>query len=774
MAYVVWFGDLKKEDVAIAGGKGANLGEMTRAGLPVPPGFVLTSDAYFQFIKNEGLEQKIKNIIRKTNIYNADELQKASNDIKKLIMDGKMPKDVEKELRKAYQMLRGNEKQFFVAVRSSATAEDLPEASFAGQQESFVNVEDEDGVVEAVRKCWASLYGARAIFYREEQGFGDKKVGLAAVVQQMVQSEKSGVMFTIEPQTNDENVIVIEAVYGLGEAIVSGAVTPDTYKIDKKNMEIIDKHISEQKFMITRVGSDTIHVNVKEDMRDKQKIDDEQILELAEFGKKIEEHYGKPQDIEWAMSGKSLYIVQSRPVTTTKKKGTGTAAQQKLASVANAKIIVRGLGATTGASGGKVRVLSSPKDIGKVESGDILVAKMTSPDFVPAMRKASAIVTDEGGITSHAAIVSRELGIPCIVGTTNATSVLKDGMVVTVDADHGLVYEGMVDVGQKHADEKPLSLSAIEAKIPTGTKVYVNLAEPALAESVAARDVDGVGLLRAEFMIADIGVHPRKMYEENRQEEFIDKLTEGIRRIAAAFYPRPVVYRTTDFKTNEYRALEGGEKYEPQENNPMIGYRGCSRYIHDPEVFKMELMAIRKVRDKYGLKNVWVMVPFVRRVGELVHVNELMKEAGLHRTKDFKLWAMVEVPSAVFMIDEIAKHVDGVSIGSNDLTQLIMGIDRDNVMLAREFDERNTAVLRAIKHVIKECNKQGVTVSLCGQAPSVYPEFAEKLVEYGITSISVNPDVIERARKLVASAERKLTLKMLRNIQEKLLKDGDE
>ncbi|MCX8200267.1 MAG: phosphoenolpyruvate synthase [Candidatus Micrarchaeota archaeon] len=773
MAYVMWFSDLTKEDVGIAGGKGANLGEMTRAGLPVPPGFVLTAEAYFQFIKNEGLEPKIKSIIRKTNIYNADELQKASNDIKQLIMNGKMPKDVEKELRKAYQTLRGNEKQFLVAVRSSATAEDLPEASFAGQQESFVNVEDEDSVIEAVRKCWASLYGARAIFYREEQGFGDKKVGLAAVVQQMVQSEKSGVMFTIEPQTNDENIIVVEAVYGLGEAIVSGAVTPDTYKVDKKKMEIIDKHISEQKFMITRVGSDTVHVNVKEDMRDRQKIDDKYILELAEFGKKIEEHYGKPQDIEWAMSGKSLYIVQSRPVTTVKKKSAGATTQMKLGSVATAKILVRGLGATTGASGGKVRVLSSPKEIGKVESGDILVARMTSPDFVPAMRKASAIVTDEGGITSHAAIVSRELGIPCIVGTTNATSVLKDGMVVTVDADHGLVYEGMVDVGQKHVDEKPLSLSAIEAKIPTGTKVYVNLAEPALAESIAARDVDGVGLLRAEFMIADIGVHPRKMYEENRQEEFIDKLTEGIRRIAAAFYPRPVVYRTTDFKTNEYRALEGGEKYEPQENNPMIGYRGCSRYIHDPEVFKMELAAIKKVREKYGLKNVWVMVPFVRRVGELVHVNELMREAGLHRTKDFKLWAMVEVPSAVFMIDEIARHVDGVSIGSNDLTQLIMGIDRDNVLLAREFDERNAAVLRAIRHVIKECNKHGITVSLCGQAPSVYPEFAEKLVEYGITSISVNPDVIERARKLVASAERKLTLKMLRDIQEKLSERED-
>jgi len=767
MAFVRWFSELGKEDVGIAGGKGANLGEMTQAGLPVPPGFVLIADAYFEFIKSAGLEEEIKKILKRTNVYNADELQRASGEIKQLILNAKMPKEIEKELRNAYKTLRGKEKEFLVAVRSSATAEDLPEASFAGQQETYLNIDDEDGVVEAVQKCWASLYGARAIFYREEQGFSDKKVGLAAVVQQMVQSEKSGVMFTIEPQSNNEDIIVIEAVYGLGEAIVSGAVTPDTYKVDKKTLKILDKRTAEQKFMITRVGTETLHVNVKEDIRGKQKIPDEQIIQLAEFGKKIEEHYGKPQDIEWAISGKSIHMVQSRPVTTMKK---STAAQQKLTAVANAKILLRGLGATTGASGGKVKIISGPKEIGKVESGDILVAKMTSPDYVPAMRKASAIITDEGGITSHAAIVSRELGIPCIVGAGNATEILKDGMVVTVDADHGIVYEGMVDVGQKHAEEKPALLSSIEAKIPTGVKVYVNLAEPALAESVAAKDVDGVGLLRAEFMIADIGMHPRKMFEENRQEEFIEKLSEGVRRIAAAFYPRPVVYRTTDFKTNEYRALEGGEKYEPQENNPMLGYRGCSRYIHEPEVFKMELQAIKRVREKYGLKNVWVMVPFVRRVGELVHVNELMKEVGLHRTKDFKLWAMVEVPAAVFMIDEIAEHVDGVSIGSNDLTQLIMGIDRDNALLAREFDERNTAVLRAIRYTIKRCNKKGITVSLCGQAPSVYPEFAEKLVEYGITSISVNPDVIERARKLVAAAEKKLTLRMLREISENLKK----
>ncbi|MGC8923819.1 MAG: phosphoenolpyruvate synthase [Candidatus Micrarchaeia archaeon] len=771
MAYISWFGDLGKSDVGIAGGKGANLGEMYRAGFPVPPGFVVTSNAYFDFIKEADLKNQIQNVIKNTNIYNPEELQKASDDIERMIINAKMPKDVEKEVRRAYKTLRGKESEFYVAVRSSATAEDLPEASFAGEQKSFLNIDSEDGLIEAVQKCWASLFEARAIFYREEQGFGHTNIGIAVVVQEMVQSERSGVIFTIDPVSGNDKVLVIEAAYGLGEAVVSGAITPDTYTVDKATLTIIDKHISEQKFMITKIGAETKHINVKESIRDEQKLDDLLIVELARIGKKIEEYYGKPQDIEWAVVGKKVYIVQSRPVTALKKK----VEQPEVKKVSEAKILVKGFGATTGASTGKVRIIPSPKEIGKVESGDILVTTMTSPDFVPAMRKASAIVTDEGGITSHAAIVSRELGIPCIVGTGNATKVLADGMVVTVDADHGIVYEGLVDVGKKMVEERPLSLSAIEAKIPTGTRIYVNLAEPALAESVAARDVDGVGLLRAEFMIADIGEHPKKIVEENRQEEFIEKLSDGIRRIAAAFYPRPVVYRTTDFKTNEYRSLKGGEKYEPQENNPMLGYRGCSRYIHDPEVFKMELRAIKKVREKYGLKNVWVMVPFVRRVGELRHVNELMNEVGLHRTKDFKLWAMVEVPSTVFLIDEIAEYVDGVSIGSNDLTQLIMGIDRDNALLAREFDERNTAVLRAIRHVIKEGTKRGITVSICGQAPSVYPEFVEKLIEYGITSISINPDVIERTRKLVAAAERKLMLKFLREMYEEHRNgDGDD
>ncbi len=767
MRYIVWFGDLTKDDVSIAGGKGANLGEMYRNGLPVPPGFVVTSTAYFDFLKANKLNKKIKDLLKRTDVYNTEELEDASEEIKKIIMNAKIPKEIESEIKAAYKTLRGRDKEFYVAVRSSATAEDLPDASFAGQQKTFLNVPNDKELVNAVKKCWASLFEARAIFYREEKGYDHMKVGLAAVVQEMVQSEKSGVMFTVNPTTNNPDEIVIEAVYGLGEAIVSGEVTPDTYIVDKKGLKIKDKHISEQKFMIVKVGNTTVHTNVREDLRGKQKIPDKMVVELAKFGKKIEKHYGKPQDIEWAIQKNNIYIVQSRPVTTFKPKSRKMLKEEDIKTVSEANIIVKGLGATTGAATGRVKIVKSPKEIDKIEQGDVLVSVMTSPDFVPAMRKAAAIVTDEGGITSHAAIVSRELGIPCVVGTEKATKKLKEGMVVTVDADHGIVYEGAVDLGKETVKKKPNALAAVEARIPTGTRIYVNLAEPALAETVAAKDVDGVGLLRAEFMIADIGVHPRKIIEENREEEFIDKLAEGIRRIAAAFYPRPVVYRTTDFKSNEYRSLEGGEKYEPKENNPMLGYRGCSRYVREPEIFKMELQAIKRVREKYRLKNVNVMVPFVRMIDELVYINDLLKEVGLYRNKDFKLWAMVEVPAAVLMIDEVAKYVDGVSIGSNDLTQLTLGIDRDNSLLARDFDERNDAVLRAIEHVIKECNKAGITVSICGQAPSVYPEFAEKLVEFGITSISVNPDAIERTRKHVAAAERKVMLRMLRELKEK-------
>ncbi|MEM2947900.1 MAG: phosphoenolpyruvate synthase [Candidatus Anstonellales archaeon] len=775
MEYVKWFEELRRTHIGIAGGKGANLGEMTSAGFPIPPGFVVTSNAYFKHLEHNELTNLIKDILVDLDVNDTKMLESASQRIKELIMSGEVPPDVRKEIVEAYKELcRREGKPTYVAVRSSATAEDLPEASFAGQQKTLLNVIGEGDVVEAVKEDWASLFEPRAIFYRAQKGFDHMRVGLAAVVQKMVESTASGVMFTVDPISEDESILTIEAGYGLGEYIVSGTITPDTYRVNKNTLEILSKDISTQTKKLIRVGDKNESVPVERDKQKNQKITDEQIKALAKYGIDIEKHYDFPQDIEWAIEGEKIFITQARPITTLKGKGKEKKKEKKeeKKEIGEAKMIVKGLPASPGVGMGVAKILKDASEIGKIESGDVLVAKMTTPDFVPAMKKASAIVTDEGGMTSHAAIVSRELGIPCIVGTGNATQVIQDGMEITVDGSGGIVYSGKVAVAVP-TEEKPSLVSGV-APVITATKIYVNLAEPDLADKIAKLPVDGVGLLRAEFMIAGIGEHPKKMLEEGREQEFIDKLADGMRKFAAAFYPRPVVYRATDFKTNEYKNLKGGEKYEPEEANPMMGYRGAVRYIKEPELFKMELKAMKKVRDEFGLKNLWLMIPFVRRIGEIRAIKEIIREVGIYRTRDFKLWIMVEVPSTVFLIDKFAEEgIDGVSIGTNDLTQLILGIDRDNATLGREFDERNDAVLRALKHVIKTCNKYKITVSLCGQAPSVYPEFAEKLVEFGITSISVNPDAVERTRNIVASAEKKIMLKKLSELSEHLAKQRE-
>ncbi len=782
MTYVKWFEQLSKSSLAEAGGKAANLGEMVNAGFPIPPGFVVTSNAYFKHLEHNSIKEQISEVLSNLDVNDIDKLNDASERIKSLVLGGEMLSEIRSEIISQYEKL--NErlgKECYVAVRSSATAEDLPTASFAGQQSTYLNIKGNENVAEAVKECWASLFEPRAIYYRVQNKFEHMKVGLAAIVQLMVQSERAGVMFTVDPISQDANVITIEGAYGLGETVVSGQITPDTYKVGKSDFGIIDKLISKQDWMLVKIGEHNQRAEIKEEAQQKQKLSDGQIVELAKIGRKIEEHYSFPQDIEWATSDGNTYIVQSRPITTLKKGGPGgesvgqkmvSTVESRKQSITSAKVILKGLAASPGTGCGKVKICKNAKEISKVKNGDVLVAPMTTPDFVPAMKKAVAIVTDHGGATSHAAIVSRELGIPCVVGSGKATSVLADDMLITVDGERGTVYEG--EVLAKVAEE-PGPVAGLVAKPEppiTGTKIYVNMAEVELAERTAKLPVDGVGLLRAEFMIAHIGQHPRKMLEEGRQQEFIDQLAEGLQRFAAAFYPRPVVYRATDFKTNEYRNLAGGEKYEPPEENPMMGYRGASRYIQEPEIFKMELDAIKKVRDEFGLKNLWLMIPFVRRIGELRAIREIMQEVHLYRTRDFKLWIMVEVPSTVFLIDQFCQEgIDGISIGSNDLTQLTLGIDRDNATLAKGFDERNEALYRAIGHVVGTCSKYGVTSSLCGQAPSVYPEFAEKLVEFGITSISVNPDAVERARRIVASAEQKIMLKRLARLTSVLKED---
>lgn len=789
MEDVLWFEQLDKGSLKEAGGKGANLGEMAKHGFPVPPGFVTTSGAYFKHLDYNNLREKMEAILGPLDVNDTAALDRAAKEIQELIINGEIPPEVEKAIRKNYKKLcdmRGE--TVYVAVRSSATAEDLPTASFAGQQSTFLNVHGEDDVVKAVKDCWASLFTPRAIFYRVQNKFDHMKVGLAAVVQEMVQSEKAGVMFTVDPISEDTDVIMIEGAYGLGEVVVSGSVTPDTYRVNKKTMKILTKDIAKQTWMLVKHGEKNVKAEIKEEAQEKQKLPDEQVIELARIGKKIEEHYKFPQDIEWAVQKGELYIVQSRPITTLKSGKLGEAkpaveirpihegleqfamappASGELpVSAGRAGLLLKGLGASPGVAVGKVNIIPTAEDISRMEERAVLVTDMTTPDFVPAMKKAAAIITNTGGMTSHAAIVSRELGIPCIVGSRNATEILKPGQIVTVDGTHGMVYEGKVELAEAVAEEKPAAGPAAAEPAPVcGTKIYMNIADPDAAEKYAHLPADGVGLLRAEFMIAEIGEHPKKMMAEGRQDEFVEKLADGIRRIAAAFYPRPVVYRATDFKTNEYRNLKGGDEFEPKEENPMMGYRGASRYIAEPEVFKLELRALQKVRDEFGMKNVWLMIPFVRRIGELRAIKDIMASIGFYRTRDFRLWIMVEVPSTVFLIEDFCKEgIDGISIGSNDLTQLILGIDRDNGTLASAFDERNDAVLKAIRQVVETTAKYGVTSSLCGQAPSVYPDFAEKLVEFGITSMSVNPDAVMRTRRIVASAEQKIMLRRLREL----------
>jgi len=1174
---LVWFAEVGKGDIPLVGGKGANLGEMTQAGLPVPQGFIVTAEAYFDFLKANKLDQLVRKTLAGLDAEKTKDLNEAATLLQKAIQTHPLPKALVESIEKAYEEMH----QGAVAVRSSATAEDLPDASFAGQQATFLNIEGNQQLIKAIRECWASLFEARAIYYRIANNFDHFKVGIAVPVQKMVESEISGIMFTADPVNSDLAKIVIDAGLGLGEAIVSGSVTPDHYVVDKAGLKILSKEVSQQEWQIVR-GKDgkNKHISTPKDKLKGQKLTDKQIIQLAELGKKVEAHYAKPQDTEWAFEGGSFFMVQARPITTLKGQKAATDNQEKspespgqAISAVDAEVLVSGAGASVGRASGPVKIIHSPREIDKVLAGDVLVTEMTSPDYVPAMKRAVAIVTDTGGRTcfagqtkiltnvgfirideiethaerdhlmvpsvdkhslklawkpilavlkrraktihvgvsqtnrslasklevtanhrfltfsnrqlveekignilnnnagvisitnlpalankqaddklgyllgaigtdgsiyrtrthgeiqfiqkdtpakkafinrvrssfsevfgyemrpylkkassgylrgrringqamayrcynkalayqfaeqeqalsttvleskpsfvrafvggaldgdgtysqnsnrlnffstephifepfitgclrlgvlpqvtpnreakniqlsegvneilkecsrlfgqaarvrsgsrlfaasqlisdivdkvnykgrikpyvkgnlyidaeklrkyvlpladesiqeqlkgildsdlrmlrakylgegsmtdvynltvadnhnyvvftenytpvvvanSHAAIVSRELGIPCVVGTGTATHNLETGQMVTVDGHDGKVFKGKVG---PHSPAVATStslttpISARETMPVTGTKVYLNLAEPEKADEYAQLPVDGVGLLRAEFIIAGIGEHPKAMMASGRAKDYVKKLSQGIGTIAQAFHPRPVVYRATDFKTNEYRSLKGGEKYEEQESNPMIGYRGASRYIADPEEFALELEAIKAVRDGHDLKNLHLMIPVVRRVDEFCKIRDLIHKNGLRQSSDFKLWIMVEVPSTIFEIEKyIAEGIDGISIGSNDLTQLILGIDRDSAKLASQFDERYPAVMTAMTHVIKACRKGHVTSSICGQAPSAYPEVTEALVKAGITSVSVAPDVAISTRKLIASVEKRLLL----------------
>jgi len=749
---VSFFKDIDKHDTPLVGGKGANLGEMTKAGFPVPNGFVVTINAYDAFLTENNLAKGIYEILAVTDVNDPHQLGSASNRIQKMVTNGVFPEIAAREVIKSYKKLSGVFKKALVAVRSSATAEDAGDTSFAGQQASFLNIQGEANVLLMVKECWASLFTPRSIFYRVENKIKHESVKIAVVVQKMIQSEVSGVMFSIDPTNNDKERIIIESVWGLGEMIVQGSVVPDTYVVQKGTFATLSKEISDQSVQLIKVKTETKEAEVPLKIRGQQKITDEEITKLAKISSRLQEHYYFPQDTEWAKEKGELYIVQTRPITTmaaVKRSEKGQAKENFQTAQAP---ILTGAHASPGMGTGPVKILKSPKEISKINKGDVLVAPMTSPDYVPAMKKASAIITDQGGQTSHAAIVSRELGIPAVVGSINATKALKDGMIVTVNGETGQVFAGakVTSENLEKVDKKPKF-----GHVKTATRVYVNLAEPERAHEISKLNVDGVGLLRAEFMIANIGIHPKEAIKLKKQQKFIEKLEEDLTTFARNFYPRPVVYRATDFKTNEYRSLPGGKFWEPEEPNPMLGFRGAYRYVSNPEVFNLELTAIKKVREKYD--NLHLMVPFVRSPEELAKVRRIVSSVGLFEKSSFKFWMMCEIPINVILIEEFIKvGVDGVSIGSNDLTMLLEGTDRDNAEVASEFNERSEAVYWALKRVIKRCHRHGVTVSICGQAPSEYEDLVKKLVKWGITSVSINPDSVDRVRGVISEAEKEI------------------
>jgi pyruvate,water dikinase len=778
---VLWFDDLRKTDVPLVGGKNANLGEMINARLPVPPGFAVTAYSYEKFIKDTHIAEKIYEIINETvtDKNNPKQYDAASKKIRKLIEKSAVPEEIENAVKSAYKELNKklNLKDVFVAVRSSATAEDLPGASFAGQQETYLNVKGEDDLIEKVVKCWSSLFTPRAIFYRNEQGFAHDKVFISVGVQKMVNSRAAGVMFTLNPVTGDTNEIVIEGNYGLGETVVSGAVNPDDFVIDKKTLKIKERRIARKTVQYIRdpKTGETVHLDVPEDKQKQSCVNEEEILKLAELAKRIEQHYGNAQDIEWAIDKdlsfpKDVFIVQSRPETVWSAKPMEKVTQvEERKPEEKLKVVVKGLAAGKRGYGvGIAKVVLSPDEASeKMQKGDILVTDMTNPDFVPFMKIASAIVTDKGGVTSHAAIVSRELAIPCVVGTETATQVMKTGKEYTVDSRNGIIYEGLLREAAEATSEAVGAIAVTADSVPvTATKILMNLGVPEKIEDYKNLPFEGIGLMRTEFILASaIGEHPLHFVETGEGQKFVDKLAEGVATVARAIQPRPVVVRLSDFKTNEYRDLKGGDKYEIVEENPMLGWRGCSRYISKwyKEAFRLECQALKKCRTEWGLKNVWVMLPMVRTTWEAEKVLAIMQEEGLERSRDFKVWFMAETPSIAIMADEFSKMVDGFSIGSNDMTQGILMIDRDSERLGQMgyFDERDPAVKRIIAHLIKVAHENGCTVSICGEGPSNLPDFAEFLVRAGIDSISVNNDAIVATKKHVASVEQKIILERL-------------
>jgi len=784
--YLRFFEEISINDIAQVGGKNASLGEMYRnlapKGINLPNGFGTTAESYYYFLDKADIRSKITEVLVGLDVSDVDDLRVRGAKIRKIILESQLPEDFEKEIREAYAELGrkcGNE-NLVVAVRSSATAEDLPNASFAGQQETYLNISGTDNVITSARKCIASLFTDRAIVYRVENGFDHMKVALSVGIQQMVavRSKAAGIMFTLDTETGFNNAVLINSIYGIGENIVQGRVTPDEFLVFKPTMAILKRKVgSKKEKMIPVENSKTANIPVSEEDQRRLSINDDQVRTLASWGMEIEKYYGKPMDIEWALDEDDgrLYIVQARSETVQSRRDTNIIEEYKL--LENGPVLTTGTSVGNKIATGKASKILGLKDIASFQEGDILVTTMTDPDWVPIMKKASAIVTDKGGRTCHAAIVSRELGVPCVVGTTDATVKISNKTPLTVscaDGDKGVVYEGILkyEVNRTNVSNLPRPR----------TKMMMNIGSPEHAFAYSMIPNDGVGLAREEFIIdSHIKIHPLALLNfdeikdphtrglineitygyEDKSWYFIDKLAEGIATIGAAFYPNDVIVRFSDLKSNEYANLIGGSQFEPQENNPMIGWRGASRYYSEKyrRAFELECRAMKKVRDEMGITNVKAMVPFCRDLTEARKVLDIMNNAGLVRGENgFEVYVMIELPSNVILGEQFAELFDGFSIGSNDLTQLTLGVDRDNHTIAEIYDENNEAVKSLISRIIKVSKEKKIKIGLCGQAPSDYPEFARFLVEEGIDSISLAPDTLVKTTIMAYEIEQNLKI----------------
>lgn len=770
---VRWLAEIGADDIETVGGKGASLGELTSAGLPVPPAFIVTAGTYREFIENAGIATEIEEAVD-IDVEDSKALARAQERANELILETSFPEELREEILEAYADF---EDEPFVAVRSSATAEDLPDASFAGQQETFLNVTEEE-LLERVKECWASLFTQRAIYYRKQQGFSSKDVNIAVVVQRMVDAEKSGVMFTSHPSTGDPRII-IEAAWGLGEAVVSGSVSPDNYVIDRESGAVEEETIATKKLMCVRdeESSETVEREVPEEKRDQRVLEDGEISQLIELGERVEDHYDTPQDVEWAIVDGEVFMLQSRPITTINDNaaeenesglmkgiadGNGGAMEYEESENGgendDGEELIHGLGSSPGRASGAARIVTKLDQLDKVEEGDIIITEMTTPDMVPAMKRASGIVTDEGGMTSHAAIVSRELGVPAVVGTSNATKVIEDGQQITIDGERGSVEAGK-------ATEKPESepVEDVRPETPvkpmTATEVKVNVSIPEAAERAAATGADGVGLLRIEHMILSLGKTPQKFVADNGEKAYIDEIVSGIRGVADEFYPRPVRVRTLDAPTDEFRQLEGGDD-EPHEHNPMLGYRGIRRSLDRPDVFEYELRAFSRLYEM-GYDNVEIMFPLVNDASDVNAARRLLEEAGIDPER--RSWGvMIETPASALSIEGMAEAgIDFASFGTNDLTQYTLAVDRNNEYVADRFDELHPAVLELIGRTIEICRANDVKTSICGQAGSK-PKMVQHLVNTGVSSISANIDAVRDVQHEAKRVEQKLLLDSIR------------